>query len=424
MIARNKMLPVHPGEILREEMGERDLSANALAQALDIPANRITAILNGQRGVTADTARRLSQSFGTTPEFWLNLQKTWELRRAEIETEDGNAVRFVPTKGSIVGGRHKDKKERISEALSDLQIVIGGIGARTSGECEGRKLAQMLGTFARICSVFLRKLVLGDRGERASRLLDEAVLASLKFHLQPLRPIPQEPRRTIETGLSVGGGFMQLTKVDEPDPPPTYRFPVAPHDLQVVIEWPLPGAADWIGTPSDKEPWTLAAEQLFDTTSTRAMTCDQWLGQQVVMFDHKGISLKEIIQTVVNYEGAHAINVSRLTEVEGHKPLKPARKPQLHILNNVTLFGIRYVHLIVIETALYLYERLLDEPSVQRPDGDIFLVKPGFGCPGEQASASRPDWLRFEGTVMMEFSNERRLTQHNIRPVGQSQPQS
>ena len=77
----DKMAPAHPGEVLREEMDERDLSANALAQALGIPTNRITALLNGQRGVTADTARRLSQYMGTSSEFWLNLQKAWDLRR-------------------------------------------------------------------------------------------------------------------------------------------------------------------------------------------------------------------------------------------------------------------------------------------------------------------------------------------------------
>ena len=83
MTATNQMAPVHPGEILRDEMDERGLSADALAQALDIPANRVTAILNGQRGVTQDTARRLSRYFGTTQELWLNLQKTWAARRAE-----------------------------------------------------------------------------------------------------------------------------------------------------------------------------------------------------------------------------------------------------------------------------------------------------------------------------------------------------
>jgi len=86
MNARNGMRPVHPGEVLREELEECGLSANALARALGVPANRVTAILNGQRGVSADTALRLARYFGTTPQLWINLQKTWELRRAEIES--------------------------------------------------------------------------------------------------------------------------------------------------------------------------------------------------------------------------------------------------------------------------------------------------------------------------------------------------
>ena len=85
MNTRNGMRPVHPGEILREELDTLGLSASALAQALGVPVNRVTMILNGQRGVTADTALRLARYFGTTPQLWLNLQKTWELRRAEIE---------------------------------------------------------------------------------------------------------------------------------------------------------------------------------------------------------------------------------------------------------------------------------------------------------------------------------------------------
>ena len=86
MSASNGMRPVHPGEILREELEELGLSANALAKALDVPTNRITAILRGQRGVTADTALRLARYFGTTPQLWQNLQKTYELRVAEIES--------------------------------------------------------------------------------------------------------------------------------------------------------------------------------------------------------------------------------------------------------------------------------------------------------------------------------------------------
>ena len=61
-----------------------------------MPVNRITMILNGQRGVTADTALRLARYFGTSPQLWLNLQKTWELRRAEIDTGREIAERVAP----------------------------------------------------------------------------------------------------------------------------------------------------------------------------------------------------------------------------------------------------------------------------------------------------------------------------------------
>ena len=96
MNARNGMQPVHPGEVLREELEELGLSANGLAKALGVPANRVTAVLNGERGVSADTALRLARYFGTTPQLWMNLQKTWELRRAEIESGREIAARVTP----------------------------------------------------------------------------------------------------------------------------------------------------------------------------------------------------------------------------------------------------------------------------------------------------------------------------------------
>ena len=90
------MRPVHPGEILNDELQELDMSANALAAELGVPTNRVTAILKGQRGITADTALRLARYFGTTPQFWLNLQKTFELRTAEIESGKDIAERVRP----------------------------------------------------------------------------------------------------------------------------------------------------------------------------------------------------------------------------------------------------------------------------------------------------------------------------------------
>ena len=96
MNTRNGMRPVHPGEILRDEIDALDLSANALASALGVPVNRVTMILNGQRGVSADTALRLARYFGTTPQLWMNLQKTWELRRAEIKAGREIVERVTP----------------------------------------------------------------------------------------------------------------------------------------------------------------------------------------------------------------------------------------------------------------------------------------------------------------------------------------
>lgn len=88
---KNGMRAVHPGEILLEEFmkpSAQPINANVLAKAIDVPANRITAIIKGQRGVTGDTAVRLGAFFNTTAEFWMNLQKTYELRLAEQALPD------------------------------------------------------------------------------------------------------------------------------------------------------------------------------------------------------------------------------------------------------------------------------------------------------------------------------------------------
>lgn len=85
-MVRNGMRPIHPGEILLEEFlqpSDPTLNPNTLAKAIGVPANRITAIIKGQRGITGDTAVRLGTFFNTTAEFWMNLQKTYELRLAE-----------------------------------------------------------------------------------------------------------------------------------------------------------------------------------------------------------------------------------------------------------------------------------------------------------------------------------------------------
>jgi len=77
------MKPIHPGRILKRELKPRQLSANKLALALRVPSGRITQILNGKRGITAETALRLAHYFGNSPDFWMNLQSKFELAIAD-----------------------------------------------------------------------------------------------------------------------------------------------------------------------------------------------------------------------------------------------------------------------------------------------------------------------------------------------------
>ncbi len=83
---KKRIPPTHPGDILLHDFLEPlNMSANALATALRVPANRITGILNYTRGVSADTALRLARYFGNSPEFWLGLQADFDLRTAQAE---------------------------------------------------------------------------------------------------------------------------------------------------------------------------------------------------------------------------------------------------------------------------------------------------------------------------------------------------
>lgn len=85
---------IHPGEHLAEELAALGMSASELARKLGVPPNRVTAILNGQRGITGDTALRLAHFFGTSPQFWLNLQALFELRVAARKA--GKSIRALP----------------------------------------------------------------------------------------------------------------------------------------------------------------------------------------------------------------------------------------------------------------------------------------------------------------------------------------
>jgi antitoxin HigA-1 len=86
---------IHPGEHLAEELETLGMSAAELARKMDVPTNRVTQILNGERSITGDTALRLAHFFGTSPQFWLNLQSLYELRLAQQKV--GKSIKGLPT---------------------------------------------------------------------------------------------------------------------------------------------------------------------------------------------------------------------------------------------------------------------------------------------------------------------------------------
>lgn len=92
---------IHPGEHLAEQLEELGISATALARQLQVPTNRVTEILKGRRSITGDTALRLGHFFGTSPEFWMNLQKLYDLRLAE--SKSGKIIKELPTLVKITG---------------------------------------------------------------------------------------------------------------------------------------------------------------------------------------------------------------------------------------------------------------------------------------------------------------------------------
>ena len=91
--------PVHPGEILADELSEMGISAAQLARTLRVPPNRISQIIAGKRAISADTALRLARYFGTTPDLWMNLQKTYELDLARQTL--GRALSQLPQRPTV-----------------------------------------------------------------------------------------------------------------------------------------------------------------------------------------------------------------------------------------------------------------------------------------------------------------------------------
>ena len=110
--------PIYPGAHLAEELKELDISAAELPRHIDVPVNRVTSIINGQRAITADTALRFGHWFGTSAEFRLNLQKLYELRLTRQEVGDQGLKSDGYREGSPSQSRQGDREERIDAAFA------------------------------------------------------------------------------------------------------------------------------------------------------------------------------------------------------------------------------------------------------------------------------------------------------------------
>ena len=88
--------PIHPGEVLAEELEQLGISPTELSRQIRVPANRVSQIINGKRAITGDTAMRLAHWFGTSPHFWMNLQALYDVRLAEQEA--GTKIKSLPTR--------------------------------------------------------------------------------------------------------------------------------------------------------------------------------------------------------------------------------------------------------------------------------------------------------------------------------------
>ena len=333
-------------------------------------------------------------------------------------TDSERAVSFVTTEGSTVLVGHRDKAERIREALIDLQLAIDGCVAQQTGHLSQFTLYQSISALARSSSIFLRKMVLGDKGNKSTRLLDDNSCQAARIDFDKIRQV-SSCRKTLHlVSVNISGGHMGLTKLDDEtlEPESVQHIPVGSQKLAFDIEWPLPGMVDWIDQPTDDSPWEIRTEGLFATASNSRLACDAWLGQQLVIFNNRGISLRDVIRVMVNTEGAHSPPVFRLFLEKGNKDdARPrvTKDGNIHILSHITICGIKYSHAVVIQSALYLYRILKQNSSIKYPEGKVDI--PVFGFVPDNVFSPDQDWLQFDGGLAISLGGAEQFVSHRIR---------
>ena len=319
--------------------------------------------------------------------------------------------RFVKATGSPVSVGHRDRAERIGEVLVDLRLVIDGFVAQPPS-----LFSDAVASLARHCTIFLRKMVLGD--DRSPRLLDDETCRTAGLGFDRIRRIPDGRRTLTLVPAEISGGYLQATKLDEEtgEPEVTYIIPMGHQGLSIAIEWPLPGMADWLSQPTPEAPWNITSEGLFGSEPSPGLSCDRWLGQQLVLFDSRGITLKDVMRVTVNTEGAHSPPLQRLMVVEGAEDkarFRVVKDAEIHILSHIKVCGVRYSHAVVIAAALYLYRKLAQNKLIKLPKGEVNI--PVFGFAPADVFSSDQDWLRFDGGLALSLGGGKQSVSHGVR---------
>ena len=173
---------------------------------------------------------------------------------------------------------------------------------------------------------------------------------------------------------------------------------------------------DWLSQPTPENTWKIRPEGLFESQSSPSPDCDAWLGQQLVIFNNRGISLKDVIRVTVNTEAAHSPPVQRLTLMEGDEDktrFRVVKDGEIHILSHITICGVRYSHAIVIEAALYLYRQLTRNKSIKLPEGTGEILE--FGLAPNAVFSPSQDWLRFDGGLGIALGGTEQSISHRVR---------
>ena len=328
-------------------------------------------------------------------------------------TGSQSPYRIVSTKGSPVAVGYKSKSERIGEAMADLKLALDGCIASDPSQT-----SRTIAALARAGSIFLRKMVLGDRDDRKSRLLDDEICRRESLRFDRIRKVSKNRRVLTPIELGVSSGHFTISKLDDEtlEPGPLHTIPIGKQGLKITVDWPLPGMADWTDQPTKANPWTLTFEQLFDSQPSKRLDCDSWLGQQLVILDRKGVTLKEIIRVTTNFEGAHSLPADQLMRVEGGP--NSADYSHIGILSHLQVCGTKYHHAVVVATALYLYQHLILNTSIERPPGPSNI--PGFSFVPNDVFSAEQKWLDFDGGLTISLGGGGRFIVHNIRAPGRS----